>query len=250
MKSNISPSGVRESGLSAYEIINDIIRVFTILTEASDTPSYLFQNDEGNFLHISSAFSELMNISYVDFKSSRVTDFSGVVHEKDLDLLIELRKKSEELLADYRLSGEDLCRTVFSTNFRIKTSGGDYRYVDHHSYPIYLKNYITPLISVNMLRFSNKRGIDRLTFYSAGRNIRLIYSQKQKKFVPENKMRLKDIEIEILRLSSEGFVEKQICDKLDVKPSKINYYKREIFNKLNVASVQEAVYVALLSGLI
>lgn len=239
----------QNSNMSVERIIEDMIRGLTVITEACDVPFYLFNNDENRFLHISSAFSELTGIGYADFRSSRITDFSHLVHEKDMELMYEMFKKSGELLAHYRDAGQSLYRMVFLTNFRIMTDRG-YMFIDHRSYPLYLDESPLPLISANFLQPSHKRGIDRLTFHAFGRDIRLLYSQKQKKFVPEDKMRLKNVEIEILRLSSEGLIEKQICDRLGVKQSKVNYYKREIFNKLNVTSIQEAVYVALLSGLI
>lgn len=239
----------RKESAPTDQAIEDIIRCATILTEASEIPFYLYNNDEMRFLHISSAFSDLTNISYEDFKSGRVINIGSIVHEKDLELMIGIGQKSEEFLSDNRLSGEALTQMVFSTNFRIRTDSG-YMFVDHHSYPVYLDQQSYPLISANFLRPSHKRGIDRLTFYAVGNDIRLFYSQKQKKFVPEHKMHLKEVELSILRLSADGLIEKQICDKLGVKPSMVNYHKREIFNKLNVTSIQEAVYVALLSELI
>lgn len=235
--------------MTAEEAIEDLVRGLAVIMEATDTPFYLFNNEKNCLLHISSAFSDLTDISYTDFKHSKVTDFSHLVHEKDMELMIEILHKSEELLTDFRLGGHKLTHMVFSTNFRIMTDSG-YIFIDVNSFPVYYNEKSQPLISACFVRPSHKKGADRLTFYAFGRNIRLVYSQKQKKFVHEHKMKLKSVELEILRLSSEGFIEKQICDRLNVKPSLVNYHKREIFNKLNVASIQEAVYVALLSGLI
>lgn len=230
--------------------MDEIIRAITIISEAMHLPCYLFMNDENKLIFVSKAFTELTNISQDDVNSSRITNFSGVVHKGDLELLIEIKDKSEELLMNYKLKGNDLCRIIFTTNFRIRTPNNGYRYVDHQSYPVYFRDNSIPWISMNIMKPSHKRGIDRITVGFADNNVQLLYSRKQKKFVPEHKMKLKNIEVEILRLTSEGCIEKQIYDKLGVKPSHVNYYKREIFNKLNVNSMQEAIYVALLSGLI
>lgn len=96
--------------------------------------------------------------------------------------------------------------------------------------PIYYDDFGMPLVSVLLIKPSYKKGYDR--------------------FISERKAELKDIEIKILDLTSKGYAEINIADKLSISINLVKYYKRNIFKKMHVESASEAVYIGLLSGIL
>ncbi|MDR2816049.1 MAG: LuxR C-terminal-related transcriptional regulator, partial [Proteiniphilum sp.] len=137
-----------------------------------------------------------------------------------------------------------------TSNFRIKTVEGDYRQMDNYGVPVLTDENGYPKIGVNILRPSGRKGVDRFTVHYPESNLKLYYSGKLNSYVSEQKIKLKEIEIQILKLSAEGVNERMISRKLNTKRSLINYYKRSIFHKLFVNTMSEAIYTALTSGLI
>ncbi len=70
------------------------------------------------------------------------------------------------------------------------------------------------------------------------------------KFSKQNDGKLSERETDILRLLSDGFINKEIADKLCISPSTVDYHLRSIYKKLQVNSQAGAVGIALRNGLI
>ena len=61
---------------------------------------------------------------------------------------------------------------------------------------------------------------------------------------------LTERELEVLRLHAQGFTINQIAEKLFVVPDTIKYYRRRIFERLEVSNIVEALSAAVNSKLI
>lgn len=65
-----------------------------------------------------------------------------------------------------------------------------------------------------------------------------------------NKSMLSERELTILRLLANGYTEKEAAEKIILSCNTIKYYKKKIFNKLDVNSTREAIIKAIKSGLL
>lgn len=72
-------------------------------------------------------------------------------------------------------------------------------------------------------------------------------SSTWKKFV---KPRLTKREMEILHLHAQGLTINQIAEKIFVSPDTVKYYRRRIFDRLNVSNIAEALAYAVNSKMI
>lgn len=74
------------------------------------------------------------------------------------------------------------------------------------------------------------------------------YLLSSKRFVEDHKVNLSNVECEILRLSGEGEKEHEIADKMELSLTNVKRYKTQIFEKMQVKSISEAIYISYKRG--
>ncbi|MGL5563562.1 MAG: response regulator transcription factor [Tannerellaceae bacterium] len=74
------------------------------------------------------------------------------------------------------------------------------------------------------------------------------YLLSSKRFVEDHKVNLSNIECEILRLSGEGEKEHEIANKMEISLTNVKRYKTQIFEKMQVKSISEAIYISYKRG--
>lgn len=84
--------------------------------------------------------------------------------------------------------------------------------------------------------------------YHATDNKTYEYLLSNKKFIENHKVNLSDIERIILRLSGEGKKEHEIANSLNLSLTNIKRYKSQIFEKMQVKSISEAIFIAYKRG--
>ena len=76
------------------------------------------------------------------------------------------------------------------------------------------------------------------------------YSLKKRRWYYKEGQDLTDIEKEILILSSQGYIMKEIAEKLGKSESAVKFYKRQLFDKMGAKNITEAVFTALNDNLL
>jgi DNA-binding CsgD family transcriptional regulator len=239
---------VQDKDQRLAELLKDIARTTSIFSEVSNMIFTIHEFPTFEHIFVSRAFTELTGIDQADIERSGGQIYYETIHPKDIDLLRAVYEKSYELFN--REKRKNAAGFVFTTNFRIRTVHGNYLQVDNYSWPVLRDESGSPKIGLNIMRPAHKKGVNRFVVHYTESNLQLFYSRKLGSFVSEQRVELKKIEIQILKLSSEGVSERLISRKLGIKQSLVNHYKRSIFHKLYVNTMSEAVYTALLSGLI
>ncbi len=72
-------------------------------------------------------------------------------------------------------------------------------------------------------------------------NERFTYSQRKNKFVKEEVVKLTEREINILVLSSQGYISQEIAGMENISKNTVKFHKRNILTKLNVKTIAEAI---------
>jgi DNA-binding CsgD family transcriptional regulator len=230
------------------DVAKEVMRTVTIFSEAIDMIFTAHDYATGLIVSVSKEFSKLTGICQDDLERGDKKVYYDIIHPKDLPLLKAVYDKGLELSS--RKKKRNFAEFVFTANFRLKMVGGGYLQVDNYTVPVLTDENGYPRIGANILKRSEKKGAGRFIIHYPESNLQLYYSRKLKNFVSERKIKLKDIEIQILRLSADGVNERMISRKLNIKQSLVNHYKRNIFHKLFVNTMPEAVYTALVSKLI
>lgn len=95
-----------------------------------------------------------------------------------------------------------------------------------------------------MLQRSKHIGKATLEKYSVSNKKLYVYDDTTKAFLEKKELKLTEDEIEILSLSAVGKKEREIALRLNIPLSRIKLIKNDIFEKLKVKSVSEAIFIA------
>lgn len=74
------------------------------------------------------------------------------------------------------------------------------------------------------------------------------YLSTSKQFVEDSKVNLSTIECQILRLSGEGEKEHEIANRINTSLTNVKRHKSQIFEKMQVKSISEAIFIAYKRG--
>lgn len=104
------------------------------------------------------------------------------------------------------------------------------------------------LVTLCIIEPINFAGSAILRKHDLKSNTTLIYSNITKQFEYENTPYLSEVECNILHLSGQGVKEINIARQLDMTLPKLKRIKTLIFEKLNVCSISEAIYISYKRG--
>lgn len=84
--------------------------------------------------------------------------------------------------------------------------------------------------------------------HHAAKNKTEEYLSTSKRFIESSKVNLSTIECQILRLSGEGEKEHEIANRINTSLTNVKRYKSQIFEKMQVKSISEAIFIAYKRG--
>lgn len=99
-------------------------------------------------------------------------------------------------------------------------------------------------ITLCILQSNNHVGKAILEKHLVNEDIILIYDNLEKEFINKKDVNFSDDELQILVLSGKGKREKEISKILCISLSRVKQLKSDIYNKLKVKTISEAIYIA------
>lgn len=168
--------------------------------------------------------------------------FFDILPDKEYDMHLEIVDKTFELL--YSFPQEERLEWSLSYSFYIEKDEKQ-RLLHQKITPLYLTPEGKVWLAMCTFSLSSRkeaghpilRHFQHLDYYH--------YSLKKHKWYYKEGLELTDIEKEILILSSQGYIMKEIADKLGKSDSAIKFYKRQLFAKMGVRNITEAIFTAL-----
>ncbi|MGL5786063.1 MAG: response regulator transcription factor [Bacteroidales bacterium] len=194
------------------------------------TKSYTYYNYNKNLYHlVGSEFNRIdKNLYYLS------------MHE---DLSFLLKKYIEIANSHFTDKIEtDKCY-FFKISFGYGTYGGK-KGLSIKLVPIIFTPCKKLYVTLCIMNLNNHVGKAILEKYMVREDRILIYDHNIKQFVDKEDVQFNNDELQILILSGKGKTEKEISQILCLPLSKIKQYKSDIFNKLKVKTISEAIYIA------
>jgi len=122
--------------------------------------------------------------------------------------------------------------------------------VNHKLKPIALDKNGHVWLACCMVSFSARKEAGHIHMHHINTNEEWEYSLAEMKWKKQEPMKLSDKEKEVLVLSAQGYTMEQIADKMQVSVNTVKFHKRNLFDKMHVESVVEALAYAQNSKLI
>ncbi len=204
-----------------------------------ETMSFDYVSENPLFLCGYSA-EEVLRLGY-DFYFKNVT-------QKDLALLNLINE-----------AGFDFFETVPGDEKKEYTITYDFHLVNKHGKPILVNHKLTPLFLTSRKKMWKAMCIVSISHHAFAGNVviskqnsdaRWQLDTETKRWHKSEKPQLTEREVEILRLYAQGLTIEQIAKQISVTPDTVKYYRRRIFDVLDVSSIVKALSYATDSKMI
>lgn len=228
----------------------DFLRSSIVCGDALEKATLITCADKSNVYYMSDSFLKLTGYTREE------TDFFGpnfimhIMRKEDLQIMPGIREMAiQEVYSQRNRSFKRHLLHMIQYSYPIKRKDGKWISVECSAYPdCFIKN--KHYFFVSYIKQTKKTDRLSIQIYFFRENIRLIYNHIKGKFIPAEKIKLNEIEYEILQLTATGHKEHQISKKTELDHNTIKYYKKNIMLKMSVNSMPEAVYYALKNGML
>lgn len=215
-----------------------------------DAAGALISLPSSELMYVSGKFTDLTGITNHDIEIKKKNTFNDIIESKDFSIVENVHKKTVKLFnkLHYNHTSDNF---IFSQyNIKLRVIDGTYQNISIYVKPAFYSKYGVPTLAYIMCVPEQKYGHDRFVIENLSKKQSLYFSSTSNKFADKEVVSLRKIESDILLLISKGYNETKIAGEIGVKLDLVKYYKKSIYKKLHVSSVNEAIYIALRNRLI
>ena len=218
------------------------------LAETSNSAISVFDLYKNTHVFLSSNFGSALGYSLQDFKPEGEHFLDAKVHPDDLITLIKNAVTALKLVLNFSMD-EKLNNKIIS-EYRILNAAGNYVRVIEQQQVLALDTYGNYWLGLSILDISpNQKNMhegikSELINFRTGKIISFTESKE------DITNALTKREIEILKLVKDGFLSKEISNKLTISFHTVNTHRQRVLEKLGVNNSMEAVMLASKLGLV
>jgi DNA-binding CsgD family transcriptional regulator len=170
------------------------------------------------------------------------------VPDEDLQLLLKINEAGFQFYNNIALDK----RTDYSISydFHLKQPNGHLMLINHKLAPLILDTNGNIWIALCLVSLSSNNNPGNIIIKNAKEKKFFEYNISLKKWNEQKIVRLNNQEKEILMLSSQGLTVERIAKELFLSVDTIKFHKKNLFKKLNVNNISEAILSAVNIGII
>ena len=200
--------------------------------------SFLYVSDNPIFLCGYSA-KEVMEMGYGFYLNQ--------VPEIEIPMLTELNQAG--FSAFNATPREERMCCLMSYDFHI-LSGGKKLLINHKITPLVLNDLGQVWLALCTVSLSSRKEAGHIEFRHLGTNQYSVYSLTEHQWIEQEEIKLKPEEKEVLVLSAQGYTMKEIAEKVCKSIDTVKFYRKQVFEKLEVENITEALSFAINYGLL
>lgn len=218
----------------------EVIKSFAKITYQS---VYVIDYEEMKFEYVSNNPLFLSGFSAEEVLEMGYKFYFENVPKEDLELLNTINNAGFDFYDKLPNNGE---RKLYSISY-------DFHLKGKYEKPILINHKLTPLFlnqegavwkSLCLVSISHNKKAGNIIVSKEDSDTVWKFDLADKVWIVKNQSKLKDKELEILRLYAQGLTINQIAEKMFVSPDTIKYYRRKIFEAFEVKNFTEALSFA------
>jgi DNA-binding CsgD family transcriptional regulator len=148
------------------------------------------------------------------------------------------------------LPGEEKTLYSITYDFHLLNRDGKRTLINHKLTPLLLTRDKRMWKAMCIVSISHHKNPGNVYIHKQGSNETWELDVKGKRWHKSEKPQLTRREIEVLRLHARGLSINEIAEKVSVTADTVKYYRRQIFDRLNVSTIAEALSYAVNSKII
>lgn len=165
------------------------------------------------------------------------------VPEHDLTMLTTINEAGFDFFK--RLSGDDKDKYSITYDFHLINKDGGQMLINHKLTPLLLTSEGKLWKAMCIVSMSHHKQAGNVSIYKQGSDEMWKLDVANSVWSKSEKPQLSKREIEVLQLYAQGLTINEIAEKIFVAPDTVKYYRRRIFERLNVSSIVEALSYAV-----
>lgn len=165
------------------------------------------------------------------------------VPENDLEMLNLINEAGFDFFR--MLPGDEKKQYSINYDFHLVNKDGGHILINHKLTPLFLTSEGKLWKAMCIVSISHHKNAGNICIYKQGTDEMWKLDLKNNVWRKSEKPKLTKRETEILRLYAQGLTINQIAEKIFVAPDTVKYYRRRIFECLNVSNIIEALSYAV-----
>lgn len=232
-----------------YDAIQPCIYTLDAFYRTLPCSIYVIDYYKQNFLYISPNRLFLNDSTIEEIKNMGYTYYYKLLPQEDRTFLEFINKEGFSFF--YKLPEEDRIKYSISYDFFI-FSGLNKRklLINQKLTPIMLNDKNQIWLALCVISIAPNRKRRGIIIRKEGADTQYTYDFIEHKWKTINIVKLSDIDIDILKFSEQGLSNQEIADILFYDVNSIKFHKKQIFRKLKVKSIKEAIDYAYNNKLI
>jgi len=210
---------------------------------------YVIDYYRKNFLYVSENPLFLCGLQPGEVKDMGYAFYFKHVPEEEVNMLLEINRAGFNFYNQTPV--EDRIKLSITYDFHICNLKENKKIlINHKLTPVLLAQNGNIWLASCIVSLSSHKTAGNFEARMLGEMNYWTYSIENRKWKQESSIKLNDREKDILSLSAQGYTMNEIADKLYVGVNTVKFHKRNIFDKLNVSNITEALSVASNSKMI
>ncbi len=205
---------------------------------------YIIDHYKQGFFYVSDNALFLCGRSAQDIRRSGYNFYSEHVPPEELHLLAEINDAGLKFYN--QLPGTERLNYTISADFHLVQPGKRPTLINHKLTPLMLDDEDNIWLSLCVVTHSPNSNAGNIIITKRGEKekVSLAYDPLTKKWIEQKRITLTARQKEILALSAQGITMNEIGRKLAISSDTVKLHKKNIFEKLRVKNIAEAIHYA------
>ena len=227
-----------------YETVKHLVTDIDIFARTTYKSVYIIDYYKQNFLYVSDNPIFLCGMTANEVKELGYNFYIKQVSPEDLLLLLEVNIAGFQFLQ--KVEREEISDYTVSYDFHlINKDSNKKRLINHQITPLRLTKNGKVWLALCTVAISSENKSGNITMSKNKSTEYWYYNRENKKWEKKSQPELKDIEKDVLILSAMGFTMSEIASEVDRSFDTIKAYRKNIFEKLGVDNISEAISLAM-----
>lgn len=231
---------ISEEDRSVQQDYLEAVKSFARLTYES---VYVINYENMSFEYVSENPLFLCGLSAAEVMELGYEFYFRNVPEQDLELLHTINEAGFDFYE--QLPGDQKLDYRITYDFHLTNKHGKNMLINHKLTPLFLTKQKKMWKAMCIVSISNRQQAGNVLIEKQGSDAYWELDTMTKTWRKSVKPQLTERETEVLRLYAQGLNIQQIAEKVFVSPDTVKYYRRRIFERLNVTSIAEALAYAV-----
>ncbi len=231
-----------------YDIMDMYVQLLDAFARTTYETIYVIDYYRQNFLYMSDNPLFLCGMSASEVRKMGCDFYLKQVPENELDMLLEINRAGFAFTESIPI--QDRLEYTISYDFHILQVSGKPMLINHKITPLRLTDDGKIWLALCSASLSSQAKPGNFEVSRSGHHTYWTYNLQTRRWTEHQGIELKENEKDVLRLSAQGYTINEISEQLFKSIDTIKSYRRQLFEKLDVDNITEAISLAVNKKLI